>query len=306
MKHVTIVGAGAMGCLFGARLAEAGAEVTLVDVDAGRVAVLAKDGVLLHDDAGERRVALNAALAADAGPADLVLFFTKGMHTTAAARSVAHLAQGGAVALTLQNGLGNAEAIAEVFAPERVLMGVTDVPGDLEPPNHVSSHGSGKVVIGGLVPEAQAHAEAAGALLDKAGWQVVVDPQVQVAVWEKAGFNAALNAISTILRVPVGGMDNAPCRRVASAVLDEVCAAAKARGLELDRERLDSRVDFGLANHKAHKPSMLQDRLAGRPTEVETINGAIVRLAAEVGVATPVTQALADLVRAGEVQGSGA
>ncbi|WP_338466047.1 2-dehydropantoate 2-reductase [Novosphingobium sp. ZN18A2] len=301
MKHVTIVGAGAMGCLFGARLAESGADVTLVDIDPARIALLKQHGVVLADDAGSRRVALGAALAEEAGPADLVLFFTKGMHTENAARSVSHLAEAGALALTLQNGLGNAEAIAQVFAPERVLMGVTDVPGDLELPNRVSSHGSGKVVIGGLVPGAQGHAEPVGALLDKGGWQVVVDPHVQVAVWEKAGFNAALNAISTILRVPVGGMDNAPCRRVASAVLDEVCAAAKARGLELDRARLDSRVDFGLANHKAHKPSMLQDRLAGRPTEIETINGAVARLAAEAGVATPVTQALADLVRAGEL-----
>lgn len=301
MKHITIVGAGAMGCLFGARLAEAGTEVTLIGRDPARMALLAQQGVMLSDDAGERRVAAKAMLAEQARePADLVLFFTKGMDTASAARSVAHLAENGALALTLQNGLGNAEQIAEVFAPERVLMGVTDVPADLDPPNRVSSDGSGKIVLGGFTALAQPHVAAVGALLDRAGWETVLDADAQVAVWEKAGFNAAMNAMATILGVPVRGMDNAPCRRIAAAVLDETCAAARARGLEIDQARIMSRVEFGLAHHREHKPSMLQDRIAGRATEIETINGAIVRLAREAGVATPVTQALADLVRAGE------
>lgn len=301
MKHVTIVGAGAMGCLFGARLAEAGADVTLVGRDAARMAVLAQQGVMLSDDAGERRVAVKALLAEQAREAtDLVLFFTKGMDTAAAAASVAHLAETGALALTLQNGLGNAEQIAQVFSPARMLVGVTDVPADLERPNRVSSDGSGKIVVGGFTPWARPLVPAVAALLDKAGWETVADDNAQVALWEKAGFNAAMNAMATILRVPVSGMDNMPCRRIASAVLDEVCAAAKARGLAFDHARVMARVEFGLEHHREHKPSMLQDRLAGRPTEIETINGAIARLAAEVGVATPVTEALADLVRAGE------
>ncbi len=133
MHNVVIVGAGAMGCLFAARLAEAGSVVTLVDVDRHRLTQLNEHGITLHDDDGQRDVPVRALLAEEvAGPVDLVMLFTKGMHNAAAIRSVAHLAGDRTYALTLQNGIGNADPIAEVFSSERILLGVTDFPADLE------------------------------------------------------------------------------------------------------------------------------------------------------------------------------
>jgi 2-dehydropantoate 2-reductase len=298
MRDIIIVGAGAMGCLFAARLAESGARVTLVDVDEARLAALARDGITLADDEGERRVAVAAARAADvAGPADLVLLFTKAMHSAAAARSVAHLAAAGAFALTLQNGIGNAEALAEIFAPDRVLMGVTDFPADLEGPTRVASYGQGHVRLGGFTPAAQPESEKVAALLDRAGLAAEADAEIRVAIWEKVAFNAALNSIAAVTGLSVGGMDAPAGRSIAEAVVGEVVATAAAAGIGLDPERIAAKVDFALANHRGHKASMLQDLLAGRPTEIEAINGAVARAAAAAGIATPVTSTLADLVR---------
>lgn len=305
MHNIVIVGAGAMGCLFAARLAEAGVVVTLVDVDANRLAVLNSEGIMVSDDDGERIVPVRAAVAGDVnGPTDLVMLFTKGMHSAAAIRSVAHLVDGRAYALTLQNGIGNAEAIAEVFSPDRVLMGITDLPADLEGARTVQSHGQGYVRLGGFTANAQQAAQAVVALLNRGRLNAEADSDIQVAVWEKVAFNAALNAMATVTGLTVGGMDEAPGRRIAASVANEVVETAAAKGIRLDRTRIDARIAFALANHRNHKASMLQDRLAGRPTEIESINGAIVRAADLHGVGTPVTSTLADLVRLLETAGN--
>ena len=301
MEKTVIVGAGAMGCLFAARLAEAGADVTLVDVDAARLAVLRNKGITLCDDDGERVIAVNAALAEQvSGPVDLLMLFTKGMHSAAAVRSVGHLAGSTATALTMQNGLGNAELLAGVFDPACVLMGVTDYPADLEGPARVSSHGIGHIRLGGFTREAQAGADKLADLLNRAKLNAEVDANVEVAVWEKVAFNAALNSLASVTGLTVGGMNTACCRRVADGIVDEVVATALASGIAVDAKRIAAKIDFALAHHGSHKASMLQDRLAGRATEIESINGEIVRRAQRLGIATPVTATLADLVRAME------
>src|SRR4051812_19046635 len=103
---VAIVGAGAMGCLFAARLAEQGSAVTLIDVDRERLAIIGRDGITLTDDKGTRTLKVSVAVAADAKPVDVLILFTKGVHSKAAIDSVLHLAPSKPVAVTLQNGLG--------------------------------------------------------------------------------------------------------------------------------------------------------------------------------------------------------
>lgn len=289
-----------MGCLFAARLALSGKQVTVVDVDRERLRAISEEGIRLHDETGDHVVKVRACTAGETDRADLVLLFTKAIHSRAAIASVAHLAGGTCCALTLQNGLGNAEAIAEVFSPATVLAGVTDWPADFQPPNAVAAHGTGHVWLGAVDPEGNAAAQAAVELLNAARLGAQHDSQVLAAIWEKAAFNAALNALSTVLHLPVGGLDTAEGRSIATAVFDETIAAAASKGIAMDRTRLMAKMDFALANHKAHKPSMFQDRLAGRLTEIDAINGEIVKTAQAAGLAAPVTSTLADLVRMGE------
>lgn len=301
MAKVVVVGAGAMGCLFAARLALGGQEVTVVDIGADRLDLIGREGICLHDDDGSHVASVGAALAADvAGPVDLVILMTKGMHSAAAIRSVAHLDDGRCLVLTLQNGLGNVEAIAEVFAQDRILWGVTDFPADLEGPNAAASHGQGHIWLGGVNTAAHGFAEEVADLLNTGALNAAADSEVRSAVWEKVAFNAALNALSTITGLPVGGLDRPEGRRIAAQVIDETIATATALGITTDRDRLMAKTDFALANHRTHKPSMLQDRMASRPTEIESINGAIERFAAQCGVQVPTTRLLADLVRMGE------
>ena len=209
MERIVIVGAGAMGCLFAARLALAGKAVTVVDVDPARLALIAREGIALHDDFGEHVARVEAKSAGEVtGHVDLLMLFTKGMHSAAAARSVAHLAQTECAVLTLQNGIGNVEAISEVFPPARILWGVTDFPADLAGPNLVASHGAGHIFLGSYPDGADARAVKVARLFEASRLHAEVDPHVKIAVWEKVAFNAALNALCTVSGLPVGGLDH--------------------------------------------------------------------------------------------------
>ncbi len=298
MPSVAIIGAGAMGCLFAARLAEQGARVTLVDVDRERLSVIARDGITLKDDDGARTLAVGAALAAEViAPVDLVVLFTKGMHSAAAIASVAHLAPTKPIALTLQNGIGNADLLAAGFGADQVLLGTAHIPADLSGPASVATHGFGHLDLGGFTAAAQAFAPAVADLLAKAGFDAHVASDINAAVWEKVAFNGALNAVGMICQLPNAGIDNEPGRRIAVNVVDETVSVAAAGGISLDRDRIVATVDAALREHAHHKASMLQDREHGRRTEIETINGAIAREGARLGVPTPVCDTLTDLVR---------
>ncbi len=298
MQHIVVIGAGSMGCLFAARIAEGGAQVTLIDIDRPRLEVIAAQGIHLVDDNGARTIPMKAALADEiAGPIDLVILFTKGMHSAAAIRSIARLAGGDTFVLTLQNGLGNPEIIAEVFGPDRVLKGIAALPADLIGTTGVESHGRGHIELGAMSPAGEAAARAAAALLSRGGFDARYREDIDIAIWEKVAFNAALNALGAVTGQPNAGIDNEPGRRIVTAMMDEVVATAHAVGVMVDRERIAGAIDFALANHRGHKASMLQDMIAGRASEIEQINGAVCRLAQAHGVPTPVNDTLTDLVR---------
>lgn len=295
---VAVVGAGAMGCLFAARMAEAGARVTVIDVDARRLDAIRSRGIVLTDDAGTRAVSVHAARADDfSEPVDLLLLFTKGMHSAAAIASMAHLRHRVSVALTLQNGVGNAELLAGAFGADRVLMGTALIPADLTGPCSVETHGFASLQLGAFGNAGAETMDLVGALLERSGFAVHRHGAIAVALWEKVAFNAALNATGMICEVPNAGLDNPAGRRIATAVVDETVAVAASKGLTVDREGILAHIDAALREHGAHKASMLQDREAGRPGEIETINGAIAAEGRKAGVATPVCDTLTDLVR---------
>jgi 2-dehydropantoate 2-reductase len=301
VQYVLIIGAGAMGCLFAARLAEAGATVTLVDVDEDRIARIAQEGLTLHRNGAESHIRPKAVLADQAtGPVDVVMLFTKSMHSAAGARSVAHIAREQPVAITLQNGLGNADALADLFGQDRVLVGTAHVPAEFAPPNRVTSDGFSHVELGGLTAAAHRHAAPVAALLEKAGFSPYVTEHAVAATWTKLAFNAALNPLALVAGATNGEMDNPPARRIAHAVARETVAVAAAAGIVLDAEEIVRTIDQALVEHAGHKASMLQDFEGARPTEIEFINGAIVREGARLGVPVPVTETLADLVRLSE------
>jgi 2-dehydropantoate 2-reductase len=228
---------------------------------------------------------------------DLVVLFTKGMHSEAAVASVTHLAVLRPLALTLQNGVGNAEILAAAFGADRVLMGTAHVPADLATPTRVVSHGFATVHLGGMTAAAHEHAAAVAALLEKGRFKLQVTREVEAAIWEKLAFNAALNATAMVTQSKNGDMNMRGGLRIAAAIVNETVAVAHARGLSLDADQIHRSVAQALVEHPHHEASMLQDRKAQRASEIESINGAICREGERLGVATPVTATLADLVR---------
>lgn len=298
MQSILIIGAGSMGCLFAARIAESGADVLLIDVDKKRIEAIDKDGILLTDDNGTRTVPLRAGVASDAqAPIDLAILFTKGMHSRSAIRSIEHLAASGTYVLTLQNGLGNPGIVAEAFPEDQILKGIAALPADLHGLNGVESHGSGHVELGSMTPAGDQAAQDAAALLARAGFDARYSADIDVAIWEKVAFNAALNALGAVTGQTNAGVDNEPGRRIISAMVAEVTATALACGISVDADRIMVSINHALAHHRSHKASMLQDMIAGRASEIDFINGAICDRAAAAGIAAPVNRTMADLVR---------
>ena len=300
-----IVGSGAMGQLFGARLLLAGTEVAFIDTNRRTVEALNSRGVTLTTDRGVEHAPAKAALASELeGEFGLLIIFTKGFHTKAAVESVGHLIGAGSIGLTLQNGLGNAEVLQQAFGTERTLLGMTDFPADMEEPGVVSSTSQGKVRLGSMGSASQAARIAR--LLDDAGLHAAVEEDIRVPVWEKVAFNAALNTLSAVTGMTVGQIGGDPhARNIVAAVLDECLAVARQQDISVSRQRIENTLANAFAHHARHKTSMLLDREAGRPTEVDSIGGAIVRLGREHGIGTPVLDTLCELVRSVTVPAAG-
>ncbi len=300
--RILVLGAGAMGSYFGASLAEQGFPVTLVDINDAHLNAITASGLRIVTDTGERVVRLPAMRAeAVTEKPDLVIVFTKAMHTRSALTSIKHVLGRDTWFLSLQNGLGNRETI-EAFAPSsRLVLGVTTIPADLKGPGHVESHGGSKTRI--MTADGQPHTVVTRIrdALGQCGLQCEIDPDVIVAIWEKVAFNAAMNAICAVARCRVGDIAGLPeGRELALAVADEVARVAQACGILVNRTGIATTVNHALDNHQKHIPSMGQDMLAGRPTEIDAINGAVVKAAQGTGVATPLTATLATLVRISE------
>ncbi|MGJ7527348.1 ketopantoate reductase family protein [Variovorax sp. GB1P17] len=295
--RIGILGAGAMGTLFGARLASAGVPVSLVDVNETLLATLRREGARCMTDEGLLQAPVEA-LRADqlqTGP-DRWLVFTKSAHTAAALQSIAHLIGPATHFLSLQNGIGHAEVLQRFAPASRVAVGVTTWPARLLGPGEVSSLGQGGIRFMACDGRANPVFEQLAQDLNAAGLNSRIDPDVQAAIWEKLAFNAAFNGICALSGQTVDGLANSMGEPLLEAALEEALAVAHADGVNASGERVRAAVRDALDHHQGHQPSMLQDLLAGRATEVEAIHGAVLRAAESHGLPTPVIRTLYQLI----------
>lgn len=307
--RIAILGAGAMGSLFGGLLAESGEDVTLIDVNDAHRDAIRRDGLRIDDDRGERRITTLQALRPEAAnvsadtPFDLLIVFTKSLHTRVALDGVRALLTPHTHVLTLQNGLGNVETLNAFVPLERILVGVTTWPADLAGPAHVLSHGAGTIRMMTADGAASPFAAAVADALSRAGLACTLDADVWAAIWEKVAFNAALNTLCAVTRCTVdqlGEHHDGP--RLAQAIVAETAAVARAKGIAVDAARIARNVEHAIREHRGHRPSMLQDVLAGRRTEIDAISGKVVAAAREVGLAVPHTETMLSLVRVIDAQ----
>jgi 2-dehydropantoate 2-reductase len=293
-----------MGCLYAGAFHRAGAGVTLIDVDPGHLAAINSRGLELDTRAGVETLRLAALRPEHARETvDLVVLFTKTFHTDAALEGVKSIIGPATHAMTLQNGLGNDEAVARHVARERVIAGVSTLPSDLIGPGRVRSHGEGGSKIYPAYGGDAGFAQEVADLLTAGGLPTVLEPDIRAAIWSKAIFNAAMNALCALTRRTPGFLGaHEEARALIRAVVLEGVRAAQASGVAIEAEPILDLTVVSVTDHADHEASMLQDVKAGRRTEVDAINGAIVRAAQAAGVTVPVTETLWRLVKLEEAK----
>lgn len=296
--RIAVLGAGAMGCLYGGCLARSGNEVVFVDVVQKCIETINSQGITLVQNGKSFVIHATAGKAEDIqGPFDLLILFTKTIHSEKALESVRHILSENTMVLSLQNGLGNEEIIAKYVPRSHILIGMTGYPADTKGPGQVESNGSSftKLMRADGV-QTQRVADIADAITN-AGLNCSVDEDVYVAIWEKAIFNAAVNALCAVTRMTVGQIADYGGEKLTFEVVREGISVANAQGIHADKNRVDNMLRHAFAKHHDHKPSMLQDILAGRKTEAAFINGAIVKAAEKAGMTAPINATLAQLVQ---------
>jgi 2-dehydropantoate 2-reductase len=291
--RLTLFGTGALATWLGARLASSSSAVTLVGTWREALDVIARRGLtILGTPEAEPVAARSAHVHDDLDPAPLVLVLVKSQRTAAVAAAVARATSPTGLVLSLQNGLGNREALAAAAGAERVALGVAFLGATLVGPGAVRPGGGSRIVI-----ERHARGDLARRVLCAAGFDVEVTDDIRPALWSKLAVNCALNPLTALRRVPNGALiEEAESRALVEAAACEVGAVAKALGIDLGADPAELAVEVARAT-ATNRSSMLQDVDRGVPTEIEALNGALVREAERVGVATPVNRRLLDEVR---------
>lgn len=298
--QVTVLGAGAVGCFFGGMLARAGHGVTLVGRPA-HVEAIARDGLRMETKMFDAHVRLQAvADVSQAAGADVVLFCVKSGDTEAAGRELRAALRPDTLVVCLQNGVDNAERLRQVLPEHAVAAAVVYVATEMAGPGHLRHHGRGELVIEparGVEPLAQA--------LVAAGVPTEVSSDVRGALWFKLVLNSAYNAISAIAQKPYGECVPGPgIPEVMRDVIDECLAVAAAEGVKLPA---DPHVAAGqlVASMPAQYSSTAQDMARGKPTEIDFLNGYVVRRGEALGIPTPANRALWALVKLMEARAPG-
>ena len=294
---VGVVGSGAVGSLFAAHLAQLDeVETWIYDVSQPHVDAINQNGLRLTG-VGEVHSHPRATTEAGELPAlDFGIVATKGMHTRSAIQATAGAFADGAVC-SVQNGIGNEEVIAD-FVP-LVIRGTTFPAGKLLEPGVVQWDTAGKTWIGPFEPKpaTMEQVRKLADLLTKSGMETLALEDARGAQWTKLIFNAASNALCSLTQLAHGraALDE-DVRWVMDGVIEEGKAVAAALGIEMEKdpaELLEESIEVALD----HKPSMLQDVLAQRPTEIDQLNGGLVHFGREVGIATPLNRAAWSLIK---------
>ncbi len=294
--RICVVGCGAIGGLYAAHLAQLeDVEVWAYDVSPEHVAAIDRDGLRLTG-AADLVARLEARTdAAAIPPCELGIVAVKATFTEAAMAATAPVFADGAVC-SVQNGIGAEEVVAR-HVP-RVIRGVCLPAGHVTAPGVVNMDAPGTTWIGPFEPAPARPAEIAalGDALNRAGMPTEVEADARGAQWTKLLFNASTNPLAALTGLTHGELCDQPAlRRTITALVDEGRAVADALGITLDSDP-DELIGRAAVENHDHRPSMLQDAAAHRPTEIDALNGGIVRAGAEAGVPTPLHATIAALI----------
>lgn len=310
--RILVAGAGALGSVFGGFLRRAGLDVTLFG-RAAHLDAIARDGLTIDGIWGTHRVdgfAVSTDAAALHGRFDAILLAVKSYDTAAVAAAIAPLLGDTGIAISLQNGLGNVEALEAAVGARRALGARVIFGATVAAPGHVRvTVFADPTAVGALAPGAHPHRDAAAlrwaATLDAAGVPAVATDRLAALLWAKVFYNAALNPLGALLGAHYGALPEHPeSRALMDRVIDEAFAVAGAEDVALPwanaaeyQQEFYGRLVPATYDHRS---SMLQDLERGRRTEIDAINGAVWHRGAARGISTPVNETLTRLVHAVE------
>ena len=309
---VAIVGCGALGGVFAGLFSSAGMSVVVVVRSEEQRRKIAEEGVRMLENGRETpeiKVRLRVCADLPAQEAfDLVLVLVKAFDTEAVAARLAGRIPPKTPVLTLQNGLGNAEALASRLKPDQILAGVTTFGALRESPGAVRLTGRGECVIGAWHRAAERHSRPVAELLTNAGIPCTTAPHVLPVLWKKLAVSAVINPLTAILRVPNGELLHRPeLNPLIAEIVEEVWRVAARHKIPLPTPpELVEEVQRVCRVTASNRSSMLRDVEESRPTEIDSINGAIVRLGRERGALAPANLALTSLVQAMSARAEGA
>ncbi len=297
--RIVIVGPGAIGCLFAGFFAGSGKDVGLLDKNPDRVADIAAKGVRIESGGVTHvvRVAVSAA-PGDLGAADLLFVCVKSYDVPAAIRHALPLVGKDTVIVSLANGSGNVEKIAEVADPDRIVCGITSHGSTSLGHGHVRHAGAGATIFASFVPAMRQNAELAAGALDDAGMESRVSDDMRGVIWSKLVVSAAINPLTAVMDVENGRLLDDPWARVTMRrAAEESSAVAAAKGIRLAYDDPVEEIERVCRDTARNISSMLQDVRRGRRTEVDAINGVVVADARALGIAVPTNEMLIEQVR---------
>ena len=300
--RIAVLGAGAMGSLLGGYLSRAGHDVWLVGRRPEHLAAIREEG--LHIATSEGVLLARPSVAASAeevGPSELVVLATKAYHTAEAAWTARPLLAERTPVLTLQNGLGNVAILQQTLGPERILAGITAHGARFVAPGRIQHAGKGETFIGEPAGPVTPRLEEVARVFREAGFKVALTPDVEDMIWSKLVINAGINALGALAGFANGELlAHSGTSRLLEDTVNEGAAVARAAGRRLFYSDPVAEARTVAAATAENHSSMLQDFELGRRTEIEAINGALVRWGEELGVPTPVNRVLTLLAKSVE------
>ena len=304
--RIVVVGAGAMGGSYGGMLAVAGEDVSLIDARSDHVEAIRRDGLRVSGVFGEHVVRLPAAESPEGlessgdGWADLVIVFTDTNSTREAARAADQLLAPEGCAITFQNGIGNVETLQEELGAERVLGGSSMCSALVEAPGHVVMTHRGPTSAGELDGRRTDRLERVVGALERAGFEVEVKDDVNARIWTKFIINSAINALCATTGLRLGEVARlSEMDALQDRVLDEAFALVRAKEIPIPEADVRAAIKRN-CRLKFSRPSMLQHVESARRTEIDAINGALVRESRRLGLAAPYNEALTALLKGRE------
>jgi len=303
---IVIVGPGAMGSLLTAFLLkskpacrQAKEEVWLLDYRKERAAKILKSGITIEGISGSWQVKPNvSADINEIGPADLFIICVKSYDTKKAIADIKPLIKENSAVLTLQNGIGNIEIIAEVAGSEKVVGGVTNLGATFIEAGRVIYAGKGEIAIGRMDGKMTVQMRSIRGIFNKARLDTKISRDIKGLIWSKLIINAAINALTAIVRVNNGKLTELEStRKIMRDAVTEATRIAKRKRIKLFFDDPLAKVEAVAEATATNISSMLQDVLRKKRTEIDFINGVIVRQGQELGIPVPVNQMLVDLVK---------